>query len=88
MISNPGFDRGFSCRKPVGQNGVLTLCMQEMIGVDTGDRPKFETSQGPLDSSLWEVAESSRTPPGFGTTSLVVSDRSLKLGVLMFGFYR
>ncbi|OWM82701.1 hypothetical protein CDL15_Pgr014189 [Punica granatum] len=25
MNSNPGFDRGFSCGKPVGQNGVLTL---------------------------------------------------------------
>ncbi|OWM84275.1 hypothetical protein CDL15_Pgr016569 [Punica granatum] len=24
MNSNPGIDRGFSCRKPVGQNGVLT----------------------------------------------------------------
>ncbi|PKI78400.1 hypothetical protein CRG98_001221 [Punica granatum] len=24
MNSNPGFGRGFSCRKPVGRNGVLT----------------------------------------------------------------
>ncbi|PKI73790.1 hypothetical protein CRG98_005823 [Punica granatum] len=66
---------------------LTTLTLPQTIRIGAGDRSKFETSQGPLGSFLREVAESSRTPPGFKATSLVVSDRSLELGVLMFGSY-
>ncbi|OWM77024.1 hypothetical protein CDL15_Pgr010112 [Punica granatum] len=43
MNSNPGFDRGFSCRKPVGQNGVLTPTIEEYTALIQRPTP---TTQG------------------------------------------
>ncbi|OWM91648.1 hypothetical protein CDL15_Pgr027243 [Punica granatum] len=52
MNSNPGFDRGFLCRKSAGQNGVLTDRMHGRA--DTTDL------QGARVSGLGELANGKR----------------------------
>ncbi|PKI36930.1 hypothetical protein CRG98_042679 [Punica granatum] len=66
---------------------INVLCMQGMIRNGAGDRSKLETSQGSLGFFLWEVAESPPTPSEFKPTSLVISNHSLELDVLMLGSY-
>ncbi|PKI59048.1 hypothetical protein CRG98_020556 [Punica granatum] len=44
MNSNPSFGRGFSCRKPVGQNGVLTTAS----GQSTSRHGEVKTAGGLL----------------------------------------
>ncbi|PKI71833.1 hypothetical protein CRG98_007772 [Punica granatum] len=60
MDSNPVFGRGFSCRKPVGQNGVLTAVSQVSRGVSGELRESlvhvYTTHEEPIADALATLA--------------------------------